>query len=343
MADQHNPNIPALGNNIADDVVDIKENLEFHKDCFEAICSGWSNSSAASLAVDNLAADSVVTADILADNITGAEIVDDAIDSEHIADGAVDPAHLAANAVETAKILDANVTQAKLKTSMSAVSHTGNTTYTHKTLPGGTYGFHPQVRVSSAASGYCVAMYDINPQTTNTTYATNVVLRVGDAGYTVYAQQRYVTSSGEVFWIFILRDKATKKIFSVCHAPDHPCFGNGGKPQLVPHPFPDFNESTQEIIVINPSKEEVIELKRRTVVDSETEPDRDLIDVILEDCHLDETTEPDWPTKEVTVGLSPEWEEKAIGESIAPIKKIIPKPAYIKTAALKIKIIPKEM
>ena len=49
MADQHNPNIPALGNSIADDVVDIKENLEFHKDCFEQICTGWANDSVAEL------------------------------------------------------------------------------------------------------------------------------------------------------------------------------------------------------------------------------------------------------------------------------------------------------
>ncbi|MBW1939426.1 MAG: hypothetical protein JRI67_11835, partial [Deltaproteobacteria bacterium] len=51
MTDQHNPNIPAAGNVIADDVVDIKENLEFHKDCFQAICSGWSDNSTASLLV----------------------------------------------------------------------------------------------------------------------------------------------------------------------------------------------------------------------------------------------------------------------------------------------------
>lgn len=43
MADQHNDNIPAVGNNIADDIPDIKENLEFHKDVFQNFCTTWSN------------------------------------------------------------------------------------------------------------------------------------------------------------------------------------------------------------------------------------------------------------------------------------------------------------
>lgn len=49
MADQHNDNIPAVGNQITSDVVDIKENLEFHKDCFEKLCDGWSNTATTDL------------------------------------------------------------------------------------------------------------------------------------------------------------------------------------------------------------------------------------------------------------------------------------------------------
>ena len=43
MTDQHNDNIPAVGNQITEDVADIKENLEWHKDCFQHICNGFSN------------------------------------------------------------------------------------------------------------------------------------------------------------------------------------------------------------------------------------------------------------------------------------------------------------
>jgi hypothetical protein len=45
-------------------------------------------------------------------------------------------------------------------------------------------------------------------------------------------------------WLFILRDYSTGKVISQYSAPDHPCFGNGGKPLLVGHPFPEvFEES----------------------------------------------------------------------------------------------------
>lgn len=54
MADQHNQNIPAVGNTIAADIPDIKENLEFHKDAFEAICSGWSDTDATGLHVNDI-------------------------------------------------------------------------------------------------------------------------------------------------------------------------------------------------------------------------------------------------------------------------------------------------
>jgi len=43
MADQHNDSIPALANTIAADVPDIKENLEWHKDCLQHVCNGFSN------------------------------------------------------------------------------------------------------------------------------------------------------------------------------------------------------------------------------------------------------------------------------------------------------------
>ena len=46
MADQHNPNIPALTNQISADIPDIKENLEFHKDVFENFVNSWSNTDA---------------------------------------------------------------------------------------------------------------------------------------------------------------------------------------------------------------------------------------------------------------------------------------------------------
>lgn len=54
MADQHNSNIPALPNQVAEDIPDIKENLEFHKDAFERIIETWSDSDNSSAKLDTV-------------------------------------------------------------------------------------------------------------------------------------------------------------------------------------------------------------------------------------------------------------------------------------------------
>ena len=46
MADQHNDNIPAVGNQIANDIPDIKENLEYHLDLFNNFCGTVSKTDA---------------------------------------------------------------------------------------------------------------------------------------------------------------------------------------------------------------------------------------------------------------------------------------------------------
>ena len=158
------------------------------------------------------------------------------------------------------------VTQAKLKTTMASVSHTGLTAV-NVTLPGGEYGFYPQIKRD--AIHYSAGEWQIGKTPMTTSYVTNIymgVWEVPNAG-TAYAQQRYVTSSGEVFWIFILRDKITKDVVSMSQSPDHPCFGNGGKPLLMPHPFGDYDETKHEIIVINPSLAEIEQMELETVVD----------------------------------------------------------------------------
>ena len=226
---------------------------------------------------------------------------------------------------------DASVTQAKLKTSTGSVSTTGTTAIVNRTLPGGEYGFYPQLRAPDVGlnitAQIAVPLYA-------TAFVTNIAIASSYVDNTVYARQRYVTSSGEVFWIFILRDKVTKDVISIWQAPDHPCFGNGGKPLLVPHPFPDYDETKHEIIVINPSHEEV-EAMKKLGERGEDEPDRDLLEVIMKEYEIDEDSKPAWPTKAVTVGLPKDYETKKMGEGVQPIKKAIPRPPYIKTKSLR--------
>jgi len=226
---------------------------------------------------------------------------------------------------------DASITQSKLKTSQGSVSTTGNA-WVMSVLPGGEYGFYPQFKVSiESTSGQAYFLYS-GIGTKTTSYAS--LLSWNAVANTLYAQQRYVTSSGEVFWIFILRDKITKDIISMYQAPDHPCFGNGGKPLLVPHPFGSYDPETQEIVVINPTHEEVENMKKEGER-GEDEPDKDLLEVIMENYDIDEVSEPAWPSIPVTVGLPKDYEMKAMGEEVIPIKKVIPRPAGTLCRSLK--------
>jgi hypothetical protein len=174
-------------------------------------------------------------------------------------------------------------------------------------------------------------------------YTTNIALGPWGLGGTVtgYAQQRYVTSSGEVYWVFLLRDRISGDIASAYEAPDHPCFGNGGKPGLVPHPFVNYDAEKFEITVITPSPEQVEEIDARRDSNNDTIPDRSRLEVILEDYDIDDNAEGlEWPSIPVTVGLPKgyDWQAAAaLGEPVEPIKMVIPKPDHIRLAALKLK------
>ena len=222
-------------------------------------------------------------------------------------------------------------------------------------LPGGEYGFYPQVtqydplnRATNTGVGIYAWIAGAKAKATYSHLSFPGTYDGGAAQLTV--TQRYITSSGEVFWIFILRAKKDYTtineegetsqvpkgaILSMYQAPDHPCFGNGGKPLLVPHPFGSYDPETQEIIVINPSLEEVAEMELATIVEDETKLDRDLLEVITEDYKIDENSNPAWPDIPVTVGLPKDYGDKAMGDKVIPIKKVIPKPTYIKCKSLR--------
>ncbi len=101
-----------------------------------------------------------------------------------------------AGVVDQAAIGAAAVGQGELKTTTGEVS-TGGTTPTPLTLPGGEYGFFPQVRHSTGGGGgaHTVLFGNGTEQATgSTSYVTIVMLNVGSSGQ-AYAQQRYVQAS----------------------------------------------------------------------------------------------------------------------------------------------------
>ncbi len=128
-----------------------------------------------------------------------------------------------------------------LKTATGEVSGTGN-----KVLPGGEYGFYPQIKGTFSGANEVECCISIDQVLGS--YVTNIALRSGSS---MFAQQRYITASGADHWIFILLDKNTNKILGAYQAPDHPAYGNGGDFVKLTHPFGNYNSETQRIILLD--------------------------------------------------------------------------------------------
>jgi hypothetical protein len=263
-----------------------------------------------------------------------------------------------APSVQTAGLADGAVTQIKigalavaidkLKTSIGSISALDG----NYTLPGGEYGFYPQIMAESNSLAECSAF--IGNYFNNTSYATNIYLKGDTSGSTVYAQQRYVVASGEVHWIFVWFKNGNVK--GMWQAPDHSCFGNRG----VTHPFPDYNPATDEIVVINPSLEIVEEInalmlpaegggwltKEKIAQGIEIDymaPTRDFLEVFNELYEIDGGKQADWPDIPITVALPrthkgkvvSDWRMMPTGIILTPIKKVLSRPEYITPVKIK--------
>jgi hypothetical protein len=147
-------------------------------------------------------------------------------------------AMIANSQVTQAKVAAAAVGQSQLKTSISSVSTT--TSMSILTLPGGTYGFYPQIKadpitgdlVTATIGGY---RNTITKASWTATYATRIVLGKDGVGGTLSAQQRYVAAcppydhgDGRIGqFIFVLMDNATGCPDAVYAAPEAPWHLNG--------------------------------------------------------------------------------------------------------------------
>ena len=140
----------------------------------------------------------------------------------------------------------ATIAQGALKTAQSSVSTT--TDKTLLTLPGGEYGFYPQVRSSITGSELVTATIGgvidtVTPSVSlftrtewGTTFLTRIALGTQGTG-SVLAQQRHVSASppyepyriGDVvpIFVFIVIDKTTKTVLSTYVSEDAPWINNG--------------------------------------------------------------------------------------------------------------------
>lgn len=158
------------------------------------------------------------------------------------------------------------------------------------TLPGGQYGFYPQVRISNPAA-YLNAQ--ICSAIQNASYVSNIYL--APSVYSAYALQRYVTSSGTEHWVFLFYNKRTKSIEAGYSAPDHPCANNGGDENEVPHPFADYWNKPlpegYEIVVLD--MKSTYELKEKA-----TEKRR-ILQIVEEEYEIDDTAEKEWRPRDI--------------------------------------------
>jgi len=357
MADQHNSNIPAMGNQISSDIPDIKENLEYHKDVLQNFVNAWSDTTASGIYPVTMAdadADTLIQLEESADEDTirfdcgGTEymrinaangVVLDTL-NEHTSENGItvdglsikDSKLATANSVVETNLTASIVSQSKLKTSTQEVTTTQTSTTLVSVANVGSYGFYPQVKGSGA--NVIVTAGISGGSAPGTSYVTVVAMSLNLVG-TGYCQFRYVTSSGEVFWVFFLVDKNTKNILTATAGPDHPCLGNGGKPNLMPHPFMDYDSSKHEIYVFNPDEKQLEAFRSKCFVDDDDTPDRSILQVIMEDYELDFSQSPKWTDKLVTVRLNnDDWNNP---QPASITKKKIPQPDYIKTVGLKVK------
>jgi hypothetical protein len=140
-------------------------------------------------------------------------------------------------------VFDGSVSTLKLKTYYGEVSGApgGTGIGVNLVLPGGEYGFYPQCKGDFGQDIYgrgATIVGGLGCASLGSSYVTNISFTYSTG--TVYAQQRYVTSSGKDYWIFLLIDKTNKKIIASYSAPDCAAYGNGGDTAKVPHPFTDY-------------------------------------------------------------------------------------------------------
>jgi len=226
-----------------------------------------------------------------------------------------------------------SVSQSKLKTATGSTSvyiGTANTEGETGVLPGGEYGFRCRVMQNSAFN-YSGEFKGLNYKSLGTSYTAAKALFYNHTELgTYYAQERYVQASGEVHWIFNLRNRKTGIIEKAWQAPDHCCFGNGDDPKTFQHPFGNYDQDKYELIVVNPP------LSLAKKINAKAGKSGEFLEIIQNEYEIDELSCPEWPKENVTVGLPGDWEEKWMtGESIKPLKSAVPKPKQAVTRVLK--------
>jgi hypothetical protein len=187
----------------------------------------------------------------------------------------------------------------------------------------GEYGFYPRTYYESSTTGLKVYL---KAAAGHTSYATTItILHTSGGAKNCYAQIRYVTASGEIYWLFILQDKETKKYIRMHGCPDHPAICCHD-PETIHHPFfKAYDPEKHNIFCVPLSKSERKEVEDMREWKNEL-PGLSFLEAVKKYYDIDENPkDAKWPTIPVTIGVD---------RHRRPMKAKIPKRDYIKQAAL---------
>jgi len=244
---------------------------------------------------------------------------------------------LADDQVTQAKIAASAVGQAQLKTTLDATANTGGMAGSGGTgaftIPGGQYAFVYQLKSdgSTDCSGFDIAPSLNGVECLGTSFVQRLnVVNNNTATRTVTCQVRYVSASGPLNWLYLLRDKITGANGGEFFQPDHCCWGNTKDPDKMPHPFGNYDKAKYDLIIIHPTDEE---LKQARILKEENE-ELGLLEAFWELYEIDSAEEAQWPDDvDVSIGIDTDWNT---GEKTVRKQKI-KKPADAKYYQLKLK------
>jgi len=185
----------------------------------------------------------------------------------------------------------------------------------------GEYGFFPQTKWESGVGTKNVTYGGGAANSGGTSYTSEILMgHTSGSDKYGYVQTRYVTSSGNIGWLFILKEKGKKRIRGSYFCFDHPSWGRGGDPEQWPHPWKNlYDPQKHEIYCVTMNREDVRIISYQNV-------NKSFLELINEQYEICEENQSQWPDHEIPV-----YAIKNIGH----IKKVVKKPAYIKMAGLK--------
>ena len=231
----------------------------------------------------------------------------------------------------TISVTAASISQSLLKTSTHEQATATIGAWAEKILTYSDYGFNCRVKYVGANFGIFRRPEEI--VVTSATYVGESIELYALTSGTMYAIYRYVASSGEVFWVWLLRNKETGKITDADCCSDH-CGWGMEDPNDRPQPFKNYDPEVNEVLLFNPTPTELTEILAKKT------KKRSVLQIILEDYDIEETTKRVWPKIPVTFDIEDDnWEEKWLTQKEVSVKKaVITEVPYVKMVGMKVKV-----